>query len=56
MSVSKGNLNVSVKEDFVGDFVILKESTNYIIDSLNSFVAFAFSSTSIILLEISFDS
>ncbi len=28
MSVSKGNLNVSVKEDFVGDFVILKESTN----------------------------
>ena len=36
MSVSKGNLNVSVKEDFVGDFVILKESTNYIIDSLNN--------------------
>lgn len=36
MSVSKGNLNVSVKEDFVGDFIILKESTNYIIDSLNN--------------------
>ncbi len=36
MSVSKGNLNVSVKEDFVGDFVILKESTNCIIDSLNN--------------------
>lgn len=38
MSVSKGNLNVSVKEDFVGDFVILKESTNYIIDSLNNMI------------------
>ena len=36
MSVSKGNLNVSVKEDFVGDFIVLKESTNYIIDSLNN--------------------
>lgn len=38
-SVSEGNLNIEVKEDFTGDFVILKESTNHIIDFLNEMIA-----------------
>ncbi len=39
MSVSQGDLNVEVKEDFTGDFVVLKESTNHIIDFLNEMIA-----------------
>lgn len=34
-SVSHGNLDVSIKEDFSGDFIILKDSTNDIIRFLN---------------------
>ncbi|NDO46383.1 methyl-accepting chemotaxis protein [Clostridium sp. MD294] len=38
MSVSQENLNVEVEKEFVGDFVILKESTNNIIDFLNEMI------------------
>ena len=38
MSVSQKDLTKEVKEDFVGDFVVLKESTNYIISSLNEMI------------------
>ena len=37
-SVSQGDLNVEVKEEFMGDFVVLKESTNNIIDFLNEMI------------------
>ena len=38
MSVSQENLNVEVKAEFLGDFVVLKESTNHIIDFLNEMI------------------
>ena len=37
-SLSKGDLQTEVKGEFVGDFIVLKESTNHIIDFLNEMI------------------
>lgn len=38
LSVAKKDLTKNVEEDFVGDFVVLKESTNFIINSLSDMI------------------
>ncbi len=38
MSVAKKDLTKNVEENFVGDFVVLKESTNFIINSLSDMI------------------
>ena len=37
-SLTKGNLQTEVKGEFVGDFIVLKESINHIIDFLNEMI------------------
>ncbi len=35
-NISKGNLNIEIKEDYIGDFIYIKKATKKIISSLNS--------------------